>query len=370
VIGTRPEAIKMAPVVKAIKAVPGFEARLISTGQHKEMLYSALSLFGITPDIDLGLMKEGQTLDGLTAEILQGLTKLFIAEKPARVLVHGDTTTTLAASLAAYYAKVPLAHVEAGLRTDDIYSPWPEEINRRVTDVIADLFFAPTQGARERLSTEGVEAEKIIVTGNTVIDALLEIRAKLAASPELIASVDAKLPRLKPGRKLILVTGHRRESFGEAFRQICHALRRIAERGDTEIVYPVHLNPQVRAPVHDILRGAENVHLLEPLDYLTFVRAMDTATLIITDSGGVQEEAPSFGKPVLVMRDKTERPEAIAAGTAKLVGTCTERIFEAASLLLEDAETYRRMAFAHNPYGDGNAAERILDTLKRVHNLR
>jgi len=281
--------------------------------------------------------------------------------------VQGDTTTTFAGALAAFYHRIPVAHVEAGLRTDNIYSPWPEEMNRRIADNISDLLFAPTERARSQLISEGVPPDRIFMTGNTVIDALIEIRRRFVSDPALARAIDARLPKLDPQRKIILVTGHRRENFGKSFRSICHALLELSMRGDVQIVYPVHLNPEVRAPVNDILGGQSNVRLIEPLDYLAFVRMMDRSTLIITDSGGVQEEAPALGKPVLVMRELTERPEAVDSGTAILVGTSQSRIVAEASRLLDDRSLYQAMALAHNPYGDGRAAARIVDALKASH---
>ncbi len=353
----------MAPVVQALAGCAGLESRVCVTAQHREMLDQVLEVFAISPDYDLDLMTAGQTLGGLFGRILEALDPVLEAEAPDRVLVHGDTLTTLAASLAAYFRRIPVGHVEAGLRTGDIYAPWPEEINRRLTGGVADLHFAPTALARDNLIAEGVAAERIHVTGNTVVDALLALTARLDAEPELLARLLAPFSWLGQGRRTVLVTGHRRENFGEGFRAMCSALRRLAERGDIDVVYPVHLNPQVAGPVREALGGAPRVHLIEPLDYLPFVALMGASDLILTDSGGVQEEAPSLGKPVLVMRDKTERPEAVDAGTVRLVGTDEERIFVEASRLLDDAEAYAAMARAHNPYGDGRAAARIAEIL-------
>ena len=366
IFGTRPEAIKMAPVVMALRGDPQFDAKVAVTGQHREMLDSALRLFGIVPDWDLAVLRPRPSLEGLTAAILEGVAGILREWRPDRILVHGDTTTTLAASLAAYYAKVPIGHVEAGLRTPNLYSPWPEEMNRRVVDSLSDLQFAPTELSRKRLLTEGSAPERVFMTGNTVIDALMEIRRRFAGDPGLAQSIDKDLPALDPARKIVLVTGHRRENFGESFRGICRALLALSKREDVQVVYPVHLNPEVRKPVNDILGGQRTVSLIEPLDYLAFVRMMDRATLIITDSG-VQEEAPALGKPVLVMREVTERPEAVESGTAILVGTDEARIVAEASRLLDDPARYRAMATAHNPYGDGRAAERIVQALKAVH---
>ncbi len=364
--GTRPEAIKMAPVVAALAADPSVHLSVCVTAQHRQMLDQVLALFGIAPDFDLSVMRPDQTLGDITSAVLTGLRPVFEEARPDWVLVHGDTTTTLAASLAAYYQRIRVGHVEAGLRTHNIYSPWPEEVNRRVAGVVASLHFAPTDGARANLLAEAVADDRIIVTGNTVIDAVMDVRRRIEADPALQRRLDEALPGLDPAKRIVLVTGHRRESFGEGFEQICAGLRRLAERGDVEIVYPVHLNPHVRAPVMRILADVPGVHLIEPLDYLPFVRLMSRAHLIITDSGGVQEEAPSFGIPVLVMRDTTERPEAVAAGTVKLVGAHADRIVAEATTLLDDADAYAAMARAHNPYGDGLAARRIVDALRQA----
>lgn len=361
IFGTRPEAIKMAPVVKQLMSMPtNFKTKVCVTGQHRQMLDQVLDLFEIKPDFDLAIMKPGQDLAGVTAAILGGLNDLFQNEPPDVVLVHGDTATTFAATLAAYYHKIPVAHVEAGLRTGNIYSPWPEEGNRKLTGVLAQLHFAPTNVSRENLLREGCDDMNIFVTGNTVIDALLTIVAKLESEPMLRKRFENEFKFLNLDRKLVLVTGHRRESFGGGFERICKALVELArEFPDVEIVYPVHLNPNVREPVRRLLSDILNVHLIEPLDYLPFVYLMNQAHIILTDSGGIQEEAPSLGKPVLVMRDTTERPEAVEAGTVRLVGTDSEKIFEALSELLSDQKAYERMSFAHNPYGDGKSAQRI-----------
>lgn len=364
VFGTRPEAIKMAPVVSKLSEQPDMDVTLCVTAQHREMLDQVMTLFGMRADFDLAIMRPGQDLSEVTSAVLLGLRDPLASVKPDWVLVHGDTSTTLAASLAAYYQKVPVAHVEAGLRTGNIYSPWPEEINRRTAGTVAALHFAPTERAKANLLAEGVTPGSIVVTGNTVIDAVLEVRRRIESNAGLRAELDDQLPRIADGKRLILVTGHRRESFGAGFDQICVALKQLAERGDVELVYPVHLNPNVREPVGRILSGVEGVHLIEPLDYLPFVRLMSRADLIITDSGGVQEEAPSFGVPVLVMRDTTERPEAVEAGTVKLVGAHAGRIVGAATKLLDDEQAHRAMSRAHNPYGDGRAALRIVDGLR------
>ncbi len=364
VFGTRPEAIKMAPVVKALQQEPAFEAKVCVTAQHRQMLDQVLTLFRIRPDYDLNLMQPGQDLTDITARVLQGMRGVLREWRPDLILVHGDTTTTMAASLAAYYEKVAVGHVEAGLRTGDIYSPWPEEMNRRLTGAIAALHFAPTQTARQNLLAEGVPDSRIIVTGNTVIDALLEIAASISGDPAMQSSLGERFPFLDQSKKLILVTGHRRENFGSGFENICHALRTIGQRRDVQIVYPVHLNPNVQEPVRRILSDSPSVHLIEPLDYLPFVYLMTRSHLIITDSGGVQEEAPSLGKPVLVMRNTTERPEAVEAGTVRLVGTDREMIVVEATGLLDDPVAYQKMALAHNPYGDGRAAMRILASIR------
>lgn len=362
IFGTRPEAIKMAPVVRALAADPRFDARVCVTAQHREMLDQVLDLFGIVPDHDLNLMQPGQGLHEITAGVLLGLKPVLDTEAPDIVLVHGDTTTTLAASLAAYYARMPVGHVEAGLRTGDIYSPWPEEINRKVAGAITRLHFAPTQGSRANLLAENVPADHIDVTGNTVIDALLEVVERLNQDPGKSAALDTRLG-IDRSKRLILVTGHRRESFGGGFERICDAIARLADRGDTQVIYPVHLNPNVKGPVETRLAAHPAVRLIEPQDYLPFVHLMQAADLILTDSGGVQEEAPSLGKPVLVMRDTTERPEAVDAGTVRLVGTDSDLIVREASALLDDQTAYEAMALAHNPYGDGLASTRIRDAI-------
>ncbi|MDZ4730699.1 MAG: UDP-N-acetylglucosamine 2-epimerase (non-hydrolyzing) [Xanthomonadales bacterium] len=368
VFGTRPEAIKMAPVVKALQTVD--RARLTVnvcvTAQHRSMLDQVLDLFAIKPDFDLDLMKNRQDLTQITVGVLNGLQGVLAECKPDLVLVHGDTTTTFAASLAAYYQQIDVAHVEAGLRTRNIYSPWPEEMNRRLTGSIARYHFAPTEQAKQNLLAEAVLAENIYVTGNTVVDALLETTQKIQANSNLADSLARRFDFLDPAKKMILVTGHRRESFGHGFENICIALRRIAERDDVQIVYPVHLNPNVSTPVNRTLGGLSNVFLLDPLEYLPFVYLMSRSYLIITDSGGIQEEAPSLGKPVLVMRDTTERPEAVVAGTVLLVGTDENRIVKEALCLLDNTDQYQQMARAHNPYGDGQAARRIVDELTRT----
>ena len=363
VFGTRPEAIKMAPVVQALSGNPDIEAKVCVTAQHRQMLDQVLDLFGIRPDFDLNLMKPGQDLSDLTGNVLTGMRDVYEQWRPDMILVHGDTTTTLAASLSAYYAKVRVGHVEAGLRTFNKFAPWPEEMNRRITGAITDLHFAPTPMARQNLMQEGVADGAIHVTGNTVIDALLEVVQLLRKDDRLRQEFEARFGFLDSGKRLILVTGHRRENFGSGFENMCHALADIAKRGDVQVVYPVHLNPNVQEPVRRILADVPSVMLLEPLDYLPFVYLMDRSAIIITDSGGVQEEAPSLGKPVLVMRDTTERPEAVEAGTVRLVGTDRARIVAQANRLLDDPVAYEKMSLSHNPYGDGLAANRICEIL-------
>jgi UDP-N-acetylglucosamine 2-epimerase (non-hydrolysing) len=363
VFGTRPEAIKMAPVVHALKADSRFETVVCVTAQHRDMLDQVLQIFEIGPDEDLDIMRPGQDLTDITVRVLDGMRAVIARQKPDAILVHGDTTTCLAATLAAFYARVPVGHVEAGLRTGNFEAPWPEEANRVLADRLCRWFFAPTDLAASRLRKEGVE-RGIFVTGNTVIDALLWMRNRVVARPfeEFLPLFGTAGPVLAdPSVRMLLVTGHRRESFGDGFRQICAALARLARaRPDLCIVYPVHLNPNVLGPVTELLSDVPNVHLLRPLEYAPFVRLMDRSTVILTDSGGVQEEAPSLGKPVLVMRDTTERPEGLAAGTVRLVGAHTDRIVAEVSELLDDPIAYDRMAKAHNPYGDGLAAGRIL----------
>ena len=363
VFGTRPEAIKMAPLVKGLQACPDLQTVVCVTAQHREMLDQVLRLFDIVPEHDLNIMKPGQDLFDITGNILLGLKGVFQREQPDLVLVHGDTTTTLATSLAAYYSRIAVGHVEAGLRTGNKHAPFPEEMNRKLTGGLADIHFAPTPASQANLLREGVAADTIHVTGNTVIDALLAVVDKLRNDQTLQAEFAQRFSFLDPARRLVLVTGHRRENFGEGFQNICNALADIAaEHADVQVLYPVHLNPNVRQPVNDILaaRGLANVHLIDPVDYLPFVYLMDRAHIIVTDSGGIQEEAPSLGKPVLVMRDTTERPEAVEAGTVKLVGTSREKIVAEARRLLTDEQAYATMSRAHNPYGDGKAVERIV----------
>ena len=363
VFGTRPEAIKMAPVVAALVATPGIETLVAVTAQHRQMLDQVLELFEINPDDDLDVMEPGQSLPGAFSKILIGMGRVIEQRRPDLVLVHGDTSTTFATALAAFYAKVPIGHVEAGLRTGDMQAPWPEEANRRLTAPLTRLHFAPTERSSANLLAEGTTPADVHVTGNTVIDALLAVVDKIERQPELELQLKARFPFLDPSKKLILVTGHRRENFGDGFEQMCGALAELADRGDVQIVYPVHLNPNVQEPVNRILSDRSGVVLIEPQDYLPFVYLMKRSHLILTDSGGVQEEAPSLGKPVLVMRDTTERPEAVEAGTVKLVGTDRRRIVEEASRLLDDPREYQAMSRAHNPYGDGKASGRIASTI-------
>jgi len=365
VFGTRPEAIKMAPVVHALRKK--VDVKVCVTAQHRQMLDQVLTLFEITPDYDLDIMKPGQDLFDVTSKVLLGIKKILQSVNPDIVLVHGDTTTSMAVSMAAFYLRIPVGHVEAGLRTYDINSPFPEEFNRQLTSKITELHFAPTEIARQNLLDERVSDSQIFVTGNTVIDALLSMVEK-ARAVNFSDSVLEGAPFLKQAKidipRIVLVTGHRRENFGQGFEEICHALYDIASKNpDIKIVYPVHLNPNVRGPVNRILSNIDNVHLIEPMEYLTFIKLMDLSYLILTDSGGIQEEAPSLGKPVLVMRDTTERPEAVEAGTVKLVGTNKKEIVTMVNQLLENKELYTKMSRAHNPYGDGNASHTICDIL-------
>ncbi|WP_113632697.1 UDP-N-acetylglucosamine 2-epimerase (non-hydrolyzing) [Pectobacterium peruviense] len=365
VFGTRPEAIKMAPLVHALAQDGAFESRICVTAQHREMLDQVLHLFDITPDYDLNIMRPGQGLSEISCRILSGLEPVMAEFKPDLVLVHGDTTTTLATSLAAFYQRIPVGHVEAGLRTGNLYSPWPEEANRKLTGHLAMYHFAPTEHSRQNLLREHLSDRHIVVTGNTVIDALFWVRDRILGDASLRRSLDEKYAFLDSSKRLILVTGHRRESFGSGFERICGALADIARRHpEVQIVYPVHLNPNVSEPVNRILSDIDNVMLIAPQDYLPFVYLMNRSYMILTDSGGIQEEAPSLGKPVLVMRDTTERPEAIEAGTVKLVGTEVVSIVDAVSMLLTDEGAYQAMSRAHNPYGDGQACQRIVDALK------
>ena len=369
VFGTRPEAIKMAPLVKALqKDTEHFETRVCVTAQHRQMLDQVLEVFGITPEYDLNIMAPNQDLYDITAKVLLGLSEVLKDFRPDTVLVHGDTTTSMAASLAAFYMQIPVGHVEAGLRTYNMLSPWPEEMNRQVTDRICTYYFAPTEQSKVNLLQENIDAKKIFITGNTVIDALLmavDIISTTAGVKEKMAKELQEKGYTVGDREYILVTGHRRENFGDGFLHICKAIKELAAlHPEMDIVYPVHLNPNVQKPVYELLSGLSNVYLISPLDYLPFIYAMQHSTLLLTDSGGVQEEAPSLGKPVLVMRDTTERPEAVEAGTVKLVGTNAEAIVSNVTALLLDKEMYKRMSETHNPYGDGQACERIIAALR------
>lgn len=365
VFGTRPEAIKMAPLAQALRQVQNIDLHICVTGQHREMLHQVLQTFELEVEQDLAVMSLGQTLNGLTQQLLAGLDKAYETLKPNLVLVHGDTTTSFVATLAAFHRQIPVAHIEAGLRTGNLRSPWPEEANRRLTGVLAELHFAPTQRSSDNLLAEAVPADSIEVTGNTVIDALLWMRNKMQRTAWRPADGSA-LRQLPDATRVVLITGHRRENFGKGFERICNALAQLAERyPDVYFVYPVHLNPQVQEAVYGVLNGKPNVLLIDPLDYQHFVWLMDRSSLILTDSGGVQEEAPSLGKPVLVLRKNTERPEAVDAGTVRLVGTLESRIVEEASRLLDDPVAYAEMSKAHNPYGDGRASARIVVRIER-----
>ena len=367
--GTRPEAIKMAPLVKEFQKHPDkFQTIVCVTGQHREMLDQVLSIFSIRPDYDLNIMKQGQDLYDVTSRVLLGMRDVLKEVLPDVVLVHGDTTTSTAVALAAFYQQIPVGHIEAGLRTHQPYNPWPEEMNRQVTDRICTYYFAPTEQSRANLLQENIDAKKIFITGNTVIDALLmavDIISTTAGVKEKMAKELQEKGYTVGDREYILVTGHRRENFGDGFLHICKAIKELAAlHPEMDIVYPVHLNPNVQKPVYELLSGLSNVYLISPLDYLPFIYAMQHSTLLLTDSGGVQEEAPSLGKPVLVMRDTTERPEAVVAGTVKLVGTDAEAIVSNVTALLQDKEMYKRMSETHNPYGDGQACERIIAALR------
>lgn len=364
VFGTRPEAIKMAPVVLELEKHGVFDTRLCVTAQHRQMLDSVLEIFKINPDYDLDIMKPGQSLGDVTSAILKGLDPVIAEFEPDMILVHGDTATTFASALAAYFRKVAVGHVEAGLRTGNLYSPWPEEANRKLTGVLSSLYFAPTETAKNNLLKEGVAETQICVTGNTVIDALLWAKEKLEADESLLASFSKSFSMLREEARMVLITGHRRENFGSGFENICRAVQQLArEFPGVDFVYPVHLNPNVREPVNRALSAVGNVHLVEPQEYLPFVWLLKRAFLILTDSGGIQEEAPSLGKPVLVMRDTTERPEAVASGTARLVGADLSSIVAGVRSLLDDAPAYESMANIRNPYGDGAASRRIVEQL-------
>lgn len=364
VFGTRPEAIKMAPLVKELQNLPSVDSRVCVTAQHREMLDQVLELFQIVPEYDLNLMKHGQTLQSLSQRIIQNLSPILEEFKPDIVLVHGDTTTTFMASLCSFYHQIPVGHIEAGLRTGNMYSPWPEEGNRKLTGAIASLHYAPTKNSKKNLLDEGVKEQNILVTGNTIIDALLMITKRIENDKVLTERIKKTLPDLTEEKRIVLVTSHRRENFGEGMENICNAITELADSyPDVEFVFPVHLNPKVRQPVQKLLSGKDNIQLIEPLGYLPFVFLMSRSYIVLTDSGGIQEEAPSLGKPVLVMRDTTERPEAIQAGTVKLVGTSTLNITENVSKLINDPDEYQKMSFAHNPYGDGEASKRITRNL-------
>lgn len=365
VFGTRPEAIKMAPVVSELRRSRLLNVKVCVTAQHREMLDQVLRLFEIAPDYDLNLMRAGQDLSDITSRVICELRAVLSDCRPDIMLVHGDTTTAMAAGLAAFYAKIPVGHVEAGLRTNDIYSPWPEEMNRRLVGRLATIHFAPTALSRASLLAEGVADHTIHVTGNTVIDALFDVIARLDCDRDLVAALDERFSFIDRSKRMILVTGHRRENFGGGFENICLALNRLAQRKDIVIVYPVHLNPNVQEPVRRLLGSANNILLIDPLEYVPFTYLMTRADIVLTDSGGIQEEAPSLGKPVLVMRDNTERPEAVTAGTVRLVGTDSERIVDSVNVLLDDPARYAEMAGAHNPYGDGKASVRVREALEK-----
>jgi UDP-N-acetylglucosamine 2-epimerase len=369
VFGTRPEAIKMAPVVKAFQAHSAFETLVCVSGQHRSMLDQVLSIFGIVPDIDLNIMKPGQTLTDITVNVLHGMEQVIKDKKPDLILVHGDTTTAMAAALAAFYHQVPVGHVEAGLRTRDVSRPWPEEMNRCVIDVVGRWLFAPTEESRQALLDERISPDRIAVTGNTVIDALLMAADLIKRNPERQKAFGEEFAFLNPAKRLILVTGHRRENFGDGLRRMCEALAELARRGDVQIVYPVHLNENVQQAARRTLSGVDDVFLIKPLEYLPFIYLMERAHLLITDSGGIQEEAPALGKPVLVTRDVTERPEAVAAGTARLVGTDPELIVSEANRLLDSPQEYRRVSEIKNPYGDGRAAQRIVEIVANAYSV-
>lgn len=362
VVGTRPEAIKMAPLYRRLKDCPGMDVSIGLTGQHREMVRQVFDLFAIKPAFDLDLMQPNQGLVELTNRVLSGMTEVLKDFAPQLVLVHGDTTTTFAAALAAFYLKIPIGHVEAGLRTGDMYAPWPEEMNRTVTDAISARLYAPTRGSAENLRREGHAEDKILITGNTVIDALLDVVNGPLADPATQKDLEGRYPFLSPQKKMILVTCHRRESYGQGFQSICSALEELSQRDDVQIVFPVHMNPNVRA-VFSRLADRPRVHLIEPVNYLDFVFLLSRSHIILTDSGGIQEEAPSLGKPVFVLREVTERPEAVAVGTVKLVGTDRDLILSSVCRLLDDEAAYAAMSSIHNPYGDGKACERIIASL-------
>ena len=365
IFGTRPEAIKMAPVIKELEKDKSLKSKVCVTAQHRGMLDQVLKIFNIKPDFDLDLMKRDQNLSDLTARILMNVTKVFEDFKPDIILVHGDTTTTLASTLAAYYHKIPVGHVEAGLRTGNIFSPWPEEGNRKLTDTITKYHFAPTEISKQNLINESINKNNIHITGNTVIDALFLAKDIISSNKKILSKFNNQFSFLNKDRKLVLITGHRRESFGNGFKQICNGIAHLANKfKEVEFLYPMHLNPNVRKPVTKLLSKYENIFLIEPVDYLPFVYLMDKAHILLTDSGGIQEEAPSLGKPVLLMRETTERPEAVDAGTVKLVGTNSKKIISETTELLTSSKAYNSMSFSHNPYGDGKASKRIIEVLK------
>ena len=369
-VGTRPEAIKMAPLIKMLDQDQRFDLRLCITAQHRSMLDQVLNIFDIKPDFDLNLMTEGQELPSITTSIINGMTNIFDEFKPDLLLVHGDTTTTFACALSAYYKKIPVGHIEAGLRTRNISSPWPEEANRQLTSIVANYHFCPTDTSRQNLINERVKEETIFVTGNTVIDALKMALDRVTNDSKLIKDMENTFQFLDPAKKIVLVTGHRRENFGHGFLKICEAIKHISSNNNNlQIIYPVHLNPNVQEPVSKILSGIDNVHLLEPLGYLSFVYLMNRCDIILTDSGGIQEEAPSLGKPVLVMRESTERPEGINAGTVKLVGTDAQKIISEVEMLLYNEIEYQKMSRLNNPYGDGKACERICNVLGDINDI-
>lgn len=371
VFGTRPEAIKMAPLINEMVERKNFNVKICITAQHREMLDQVLNIFNIKPDFDLNVMKPNQKLEDVTSLIIKGVGKVIDQYEPDLVLVHGDTTTTFAATLSAFYRQVKVGHVEAGLRTGDILSPWPEEANRKLTAAIANFHFAPTEISKNNLLKENINNKNIIVTGNTVIDSLKQTIKKISQDKLILSNLKERFNFLDENKKLILVTGHRRESFGESFKNICLALKKIAERNkDIQIIYPVHLNPNIKNPTNKILKNINSIFLLEPLDYLAFCYLMEKSYIVLTDSGGIQEEAPSLGKPVLVMRETTERPEAIEANTVKLVGTNQDKIITNTELLINDLDHYKMMSNAVSPYGDGKAAKRIVDFLVKNENKR
>lgn len=369
IFGTRPEAIKMVPIIEGLKNISDINLKICVTAQHRQMLDQVLGIFNIIPDYDLNIMKSKQDLANTTSEILIELKSIISKQHIDLVLVHGDTTTAMSSSLAAFYEKIPVGHVEAGLRTGNKYSPWPEEVNRSIIGKIAELHFAPTEVAKRNLLKENIDEEKIYVTGNTVIDTLLKVNKRIDSYSYISKKLYEKFIFLKKQSQVILITGHRRENFGKGFEHICNALKTISERKDIDIVYPVHLNPSVQEPVFRILKNIKNVHLIPPLDYIEFVFLMKHSHIILTDSGGIQEEAPSMGKPVIVLRNTTERPEAVASGAVKLVGTNQNSIIKEVNLLLDDQNTYQKMSKVINPYGDGQASIRIIEAIKKFFNL-